>query len=137
MSKTFLALLLALSVPALYGQSTGKQSEYANPPSTKGSGTSRAQVKAEERAAGSMGTKQTESSDPAMRRKGAAAANDGAPVNDPYAQSRNEKAEAKKVYKEGKGKDRAQYQHAKKESGSKLKATGEHSETSKYLDVPK
>lgn len=68
MSKTLLALVLALSVPAIHAQETIRQSEYSNPPSTKGSGVSRAEVKAHERASGSMGTRQTEYTDTARGR---------------------------------------------------------------------
>lgn len=137
MSKTLLALLLALSVPMIHAQSTGKQTEYTNPPTTRNSGTSRADVKAQERAAGSLGTKQSEYSDAAKRRKGDAAANDGAPSNDPFAKSRDEKAEAKGAYKHEKSKDRAEYKRAKKESANKLKATSQRSDTEKNLEVPK
>jgi hypothetical protein len=137
MSKTLLALLLALSVPTIYAQPAGKQAEYSNPPSTAGSGTSRAEVKAEERAAGSLGTKQTEYSDPAKRRKGDKAANDGAPASDPFAKSRDEKAQAKSAYKREKTKDRAEYKQAKQESVAKLKATNQRSDTEKNLEVPK
>lgn len=138
MSKTLIALLLALSVPTIHAQGTGKQSEYTNPPSTRGSGTSRADVKKEERSAGSLGAKQGEFADPAKRRKGAAAAaNDGSPTSDPFAKSRNEKSEAKSAFKAEKSKDRAEYRKARKESTSKLKATNQRSETEKNLDVPK
>lgn len=135
MSKTILALLLALSVPSIYAQSTGRQSEYANPPSTKGSGTSRAEVKSEERASGSMGTKQSEYVDPVKRRKGEAAANEGAPASDAFAKSRDEKAAAKSAYKEEKAKDRAAYKQSKKESTDRLKASNERSEARKNLEV--
>lgn len=63
MSRTLLAFIMALCMPAIHAQQTDKQSEYSNPPSAKGSGVSRADVKAEECAAGSLGTKQTEYSD--------------------------------------------------------------------------
>ena len=137
MSKTLLALIFALSIPAVHAQQTHRQSEFSNPPSTKGSSVSRADVKAEERAAGSMGTKQSEYSDTARRRAGSAAANDGAPTSDPFAKSRDEKAEAKHAYKHEKTKDRAEYKHAKKESVAKLKATNQRSDTEKNLEVPK
>jgi len=137
MSKTLLALMLALSMSTIHAQQANRQSEYSNPPSTKGSTVSRADVKAEERAAGSMGTKQTEYSDTAKRRAGTAAANDGAPTSDPFAKSRDEKAEAKDAYKREKTKDRAEYKHAKKESVAKLKATNQRSDTEKNLEVPK
>ncbi len=133
MSKILMALLLALSVPTIYAQSTGKQGEYQNPPSTKGSGTSRGDVKAEERSAGSLGTKQGEFADPVKRRKGEAAA----PTSDPFANSRNEKAQAKSAYKAGKSENRAEYQKAKKEASNKLKATHQRSDTEKNLEVPK
>lgn len=138
MSKTILALLLALSVPMIHAQGTTRQSEYQNPPSTKGSGTSRADVKAEERAAGSMGTRQSEYSDPAKRRKGqTAASNDGAPVNDAFTKSRDEKAAAKRAYKQEKSTDRAAYKQSKKESSQRLKASNERSEAGKNLEVPR
>ena len=137
MSKTILALLLALSVPTIYAQGTSRQSEYSNPPSTRGSGTSRAEVKAEERAAGSMGTKQSEYSDPTKRRKGEAAANDGAPVSDAFAKSRDEKAAAKRAYKQEKTMDRAAYKQSKRESTNRLKASNERWEAGKNLEVPK
>jgi hypothetical protein len=133
MSKILLALLLALSVPTIYAQGAGKQGEYQNPPSTRGSGTSRGDVKAEERSAGSLGTKQGEFADPAKRRKGEAAA----PTNDPFANSRNEKAQARSTYKGEKAKDRAEYRKEKKESANKLKATHQRSDTEKNLEVPK
>ena len=137
MSKTLLALILALGVPALYAQETNRQGEYTNPPSTKGSGVSRAEVKKEERASGSLGTKQTEYSDAAKRRAGKAAPNDGAPVSDPFAKSRDEKAQARNEYKHEKTKDRAEYKQAKKESVAKLKATKQRSDTEKNLEVPR
>lgn len=137
MSKTLLALLLALSIPTIHAQQANRQTEYSNPPSTKGSSVSRADVKAEERAAGSMGTKQTEYSDTSKRRAGNAAANDGAPASDPFAKSRDEKAQAKQAYKHEKTKDRAEYKHAKKESVAKLKATNQRSDTEKNMEVPK
>lgn len=136
MSKTLLALIFALSIPAVHAQQTNRQSEFSNPPSTKGSSVSRAEVKAEERATGSMGTKQTEYSDTAKRR-GAKAANDDAPTNDPFAKSRDEKAQAKQAYKHDKTKDRAEYKHAKKESVAKLKATNQRSDTEKNMEVPR
>jgi len=162
MSKTLLALLLALGLPTIYAQGTtgsdaggktraqvkaeerasgslgSKQNEYANPPSTKGSGTSRKEVKAEERASGSMSNKQTEYSDsPSGKRRKGDTANDGSPVTDPFAQSRNEKAQARTEYKQDKTKGRAEYRQAKKESTAKLKATNQRSETEKNLEVPK
>jgi hypothetical protein len=137
MSKTVLALVLALSVPAIHAQQANRQSEYSNPPSTKGSSVTRADVKAEERAAGSMGTRQSEYSDTAKRRSGSAAANDGAPTSDPFAKSRDEKAQAKNAYKHEKTKDRAEYKNAKKESVAKLKATNQRSDTEKNMEVPK
>ena len=136
MSKTLLALIFALSIPAVHAQQTNRQSEFSNPPSTKGSSVSRAEVKAEERATGSMGTKQTEYADTAKRR-GAKAANDGAPTNDPFAKSRDEKAQAKQAYKHDKTKGRAEYKHAKKESVAKLKATNQRSDTEKNMEVPR
>jgi hypothetical protein len=137
MSKTMLALLLALSVPSIYAQGTGKQTEFSNPPSTKGSGTSRAEVKAAERATGATATKQNEYSDPAKRRQGQAALNDGAPTTDAFAKTRDEKAAAKRMYKQEKAKDRAEYKQAKKASADKLKASNERPAAEKNLDVPK
>lgn len=137
MSKTLLALILMLSIPTIHAQQANRQGEFSNPPSTKGSGVSRADVKAEERATGSMGTRQTEYSDTAKRRAGNAAGNDGAPTNDPFAKSRDEKAQAKHAYKHEKTKDRAEYKHAKKESVAKLKATNQRSDTEKNMEVPK
>ena len=161
MSKTLLAVLLALSVPASYAQTTGssdsggktraevkadsrtsgslstRQTEYANPPSTRGSGTSRAEVKAAERSSGALGTKQIEYSDPAKRRKGEAAASGGAPTTDPFAQSREEKAQAKGAYQQEKARERAEYKDAKKESQTKLKVSNQRSEVEKNLEVPR
>lgn len=137
MSKTLLALLLVLSVPTIYAQGTGKQTEYSNPPSTKGSDKSRAEVKAEERASGSLGTKQGEYADPGKRVKGSTAANDGSPASDPFANRRNEKSQAKSAYNQEKSKDRADYREAKKDSTEKLKATKQRSESEKNLEVPK
>ena len=126
MSKTLLALMLSLSVSGLYAQGTTgsdavsktraevkaeerasgalgtKQNEYANPPSTKGSATSRAEVKAEERASGSMSNKQTEYSDSPSGKRRKVDANEGSPASDPFAQSRNEKAQAKREYNQDK-----------------------------------
>ena len=150
MSKTLLVLLLACSVSVTYAQGTGggdssgksraevkadsrasgsqgtKQTEYTNPPSTKGTGTSRAEVKAAERASGSISTKQTEYVDPGKRRKGDVATTDGAPIADPFAQSRNEKA-----------KERAEYKSASRESQARLRTTNQRSDTEKNLEVPK
>ena len=84
-----------------------------------------------------MGTKQSDYSDPAKRRKGQAAVNDGAPTSDAFAKSRDEKAEAKSAYKQGKTKDRAAYKQSKRESTNRLKASNERSEAEKNLEVPK
>ena len=161
MSRTLLALMLSLSVSTLYAQSTTgsaaggktraevkaeerasgalgtKQNEYANPPSTKGSGISRAEVKAEERATGSMSNRQMEYSESPSGKRRQAAPNEGAPVNDPFAERRNEKAQAKSEYKKDKSQGRDEYRQAKKESAAKLKSTNERSETEKNLEVPK
>jgi hypothetical protein len=161
MSKTLLALMLSLSVSGLYAQGTTgsdavsktraevkaeerasgalgtKQNEYANPPSTKGSATSRAEVKAEERASGSMSNKQTEYTDSPSGKRRKVDANEGSPASDPFAQSRNEKAQAKSEYKQDKSHGRDEYRQAKKESAAKLKSTHQRSETEKNLEVPK
>ena len=84
-----------------------------------------------------MGSKQGEYSDPAKRRKGQAAVNDGAPASDAFAKSRDEKAAAKSTYKQEKTKDRAAYRQSKKESTNRLKASNERSEAGKNLEVPK
>jgi hypothetical protein len=161
MSKTLLALMLSLSVSGLYAQGTTgsdavsktraevkaeerasgalgtKQNEYANPPTTKGSATSRAEVKAEERASGSMSNKQTEYTDSPSGKRRKVDANEGSPASDPFAQSRNEKAQAKSEYKQDKSHGRDEYRQAKKESAAKLKSTHQRSETEKNLEVPK
>lgn len=137
MSRTLLALIFALCIPTVHAQQPNRQSEFANPPSTRGSGLSRADVKAEERATGSTGTKQTEYSDTVKRRGAKTAANDGAPASDPFAKRRDEKALAKQAYKQDKTKDRVEYKHAKKESMAKLKATNQRSDTEKNMEVPK
>lgn len=161
MSKTLLMLLLTCSVSATYAQNTGgsdysgksraevkadnraansqstMQTEYTNPPSTKGSGTSRVEVKAAERASGAMGTKQIEYADTGKWRRGDVVATDGAPIADPFAQSRNEKAQAKSEYRQEKAKERAEYRNARHESQAKLKITNQRSDTEKNLEVPK
>lgn len=50
MNKTLSALVLAFNVPLLHAQATGKQTEFTSPPPTRGSGISRADDKAQERA---------------------------------------------------------------------------------------
>ena len=161
MSKTLLAFMLSLSVSTLYAQDTTgsgassktraevkaeerasgalgtRQNEFANPPSTKGSGTSRAEVKADERASGSMSSKQTEYSDSPSGKRRKVGANEGSPVSDPFAQSRDEKAQAKSEYKKDKSHGRDEYRQAKKDSTAKLKSTHQRSETEKNLEVPK
>jgi len=126
-SRTVPALRLALSRPTFHVQQASRQSEYLYPLSAKGSSVSRADVKAEERASGSKGhEKQSEYADTAKRRSGSAAANDSAPASNPFARSREEKAQARNAYK-----------HAKKESVAKLKATHQRSDTKKNMEVPK